>query len=95
MSFIFREKIKKELDKKKEIYLRVKARPGASRTAFSSVSNDPEGEIFKIDVAAPPEKGKANQELIKFLSHELGGEALIISGQSSKLKLVKIRNPKF
>lgn len=43
----------------------------------------------------PPEKGKANQELIKFLSRELKvpkSFIKIISGEKSRMKEVFIRN---
>ncbi|MFC1616033.1 DUF167 domain-containing protein [Patescibacteria group bacterium] len=42
---------------------------------------------------AAPEKGKANAELIKFLSKNLGiskSQISIISGKTDQLKLIKI-----
>lgn len=50
-------------------------------------------EYVKIKIAAPPEKGKANAELIRYLSNVIGidkAEIGIISGLSSKIKMVKI-----
>lgn len=47
----------------------------------------------KIRIAAPPEKGKANAELIKFLSKQSGIPAKnfrIAGGASSKLKVIEI-----
>ena len=58
-------KFKKELDKKEEIYLRIKVKPGASETSVMSVMDD---DTIKINLKAKPIKGKANQELIKLLS---------------------------
>ena len=83
---IYRE----ELANNKEIYLRVKVVPSAGRTGFLDTMAD--GTI-KIALAAAPEKGKANQELINFLATEL--EVLkyqlkIISGAGERLKLIKV-----
>jgi len=49
---------------------------------------------IKIRIKAVPEKGRANAELIKFLSGELNvpkENISIISGASSQLKLVKVK----
>ena len=48
---------------------------------------------LKIKVSAPPEKGKANQCLLKFLAKELGvkkSAVAILSGQTSPLKRVQV-----
>jgi len=82
---------KKQLNKAGEIYLRIKARPGAVRNLFTEIMED---ETIKIDIAAAPEKGKANRELIKFLAKEfavLKNNIKIVSGQSEKIKLIKIK----
>jgi len=76
-----------------EIYLRVKVWPGAGFTAAKQVLADSDGEIIKIDIAAPAAKGKANLELIKFLAREFAiarNNVKIISGAGDRLKLVKI-----
>ncbi len=52
------------------------------------------GNCLKIAVKAPPEKGKANQELIKFLSQRLEipkGEISIISGLKSRRKEILLK----
>ena len=46
--------------------------------------------LVKIAVKAPAEMGKANQELIKFLSKLLKKNVEIISGLTSKQKILKI-----
>lgn len=74
----------------KEIYLKVRISPGSSQTVFKGKMAD--GTI-KIAVAAPPEKGKANQELIKFLAKELGVrkyQVQITGGLTEKNKLIRI-----
>ena len=83
-------KIKKQLYKKGEIYLKIKARPGMSKNAIKEIMGD---NTVKIDIAAPPVKGKANQELIKFLAQRfnvLEKNVKIISGAGERVKLVKI-----
>jgi len=50
-------------------------------------------DMLKIKVSAPPEKGKANQCLVKFLSKQLGvnkNAVSIISGTTSPVKHVRI-----
>jgi uncharacterized protein (TIGR00251 family) len=50
-------------------------------------------EMLKIKVSAAPEKGKANQCLIKFLSKQLDvkkSDVSIISGATSPVKHVKV-----
>ena len=49
--------------------------------------------IWKVRIQAPADKGKANEELIKFLSSLLGlpkNEIRILSGHSSRLKKIEI-----
>jgi len=48
---------------------------------------------WKIKVAAPPERGKANEELIRFLAAEFGvprNAIEIVAGASSQHKLIRI-----
>lgn len=71
-------------------YLRVKVIPKSPETKIVETLSD---ETLKIRIAAPPEKGKANAELIRFLSKHFGVDKkkiTIISGKSDPLKLVKI-----
>lgn len=85
------EKYKEIFHNKGEVYLRIKARPGSANTGVTSVMDD---DTIKIDVAAAPEKGKANTELLRYLSKEFcinKGSILIISGKTDKLKLIKIK----
>ena len=55
---------------------------------------DDSGEpTIKIRIKAIPEKGRANAELIKFLSNELNipkDKITIISGKSTPLKLIRL-----
>ncbi len=73
-----------------ELMLMLKIRPGAAKTAIKSRLVD--GTI-KMDVAAVPEDGKANRELIEFLADSLGvakAKIEILSGQTAKVKKVRI-----
>ena len=70
--------------------MRLKVLPGASKTKIREIMED---ETIKIDVAAVPEKGKANKELIKYLAKEFGvnkENIKILSGISRRIKLIKI-----
>ncbi len=83
-------KFRKQLKIKNEIYLKVKVRPGAIKTLTREIMDN--GTI-KVDVAAPPVKGKANQELVKFLAQEFSvreNNVKLISGIRDKVKFIKI-----
>ena len=65
-------------------------KPNASQNEVVSFK----GGVLQVRIAAPPVKGKANQELIKFLSHILGvskSNLTIEKGIISKKKTVAIR----
>jgi len=75
---------------KSEIYLRIKVRPNAQKTGPKRVLDD---DTIKIDIAAPAEKNRANQELSRYLEKSFkvaSGGVRIISGRSEALKLIKI-----
>ena len=49
--------------------------------------------MLKVKVSAPPEKGKANECLLKFLAKKLGvkkSAVSIVTGKSSPVKHVKV-----
>ncbi|MFC1734186.1 DUF167 family protein [candidate division KSB1 bacterium] len=54
-------------------------------TAVDEVRN-----ALRVDVAAPPDKGKANRELIKFFSKLLKKKVKIVHGLKSKEKILRI-----
>jgi len=67
----------------------VLARPGASRSAV--VRHDPRGMV--IALAAPPEKGKANAELVGLLARLIDvprAAVTIVRGESARHKTVRI-----
>jgi len=67
--------------------LRVHLVPGASRTEIKGLH----GDAIRVRVSAPPEDGKANQALIDLVEVTAGGRASILSGASSRSKVVLIR----
>ncbi|MFP6894770.1 MAG: DUF167 domain-containing protein [Opitutales bacterium] len=70
--------------------LEFKVIPGASKTEFS----DLEGEMIRVRVAALPEKGKANKELIRFIAKNLGiskANIVLLSGETSRRKRVLVK----
>lgn len=69
--------------------LQVKVVPGASRTRVAGRY----GEGIKVQVAAAPEKGKANGAVVEVLAEWLGvrvGQVMIIAGHTQPRKLVRI-----
>lgn len=71
------------------VLLGVKVVPGASRTRYLGEWNG----RARIAVAAPPEKGKANQALIEFLAEFLKiseRQVSVVTGHGSPLKTVRI-----
>lgn len=70
------------------IYIRVKVTPKSPKTELTGELDD---GTMKIRIAAPPEKGKANKELIKFLKNHFNTDKItIVSGKSTPLKLIRI-----
>jgi uncharacterized protein (TIGR00251 family) len=69
------------------VTVRVHVVPGASRTEIKGRH----GDAIKIRVAAPPEAGRANQAVIDLFETALGGRASIVSGQTSRRKVVLVR----
>lgn len=73
----------------KHTKISIKVQPNAGRNEVIGLTNG----VWRIKIAAPPDKGKANKELIDFLSDILGqrkDHIDIIKGQTSHNKLVTI-----
>ncbi len=71
------------------VVLIAKIVPGSSRTALAGILD----RMVKIKVAAPPEKGKANECLVAYLARQLGvrkNAIAIVAGQTSPVKHVRI-----
>lgn len=84
------EKFIEDLANNKEIYFNVKVIPGAPKTEIRDEMAD--GTI-KIALAAKPDKGEANRELINYLAEVLEVrkyQVKIVSGLTEKHKLIKV-----
>ncbi|HEX9883719.1 MAG TPA: DUF167 domain-containing protein [Desulfobaccales bacterium] len=69
--------------------LRLTVAPGARRTEVVGL----QGDRLKVRLAAPPEKGAANRELIAFLARELKipkGSIKLTLGAQSRSKVVEV-----
>lgn len=66
-------------------FLQIKVIPNAPQTKLVETETR-----LKLYLKAPPEKGKANQELIKFFKKEYGLRVEVKSGEKSREKTLKI-----
>jgi uncharacterized protein (TIGR00251 family) len=71
------------------ITIEVKVIPGMSKNELTGEQNG----ALKIKINAAPEKGKANKELVDFLSSRFGikkADIEVIKGQASRMKSIRI-----
>lgn len=67
----------------------VKAHPRAKRSAITGRL----GDAWKLDLAAPPADGKANQECIRFfaeLARVPRSQVRIVLGQTGRTKVIEV-----
>ena len=67
----------------------VKVHPRAKRTAVTGRF----GDAWKLDLAAPPVDGKANEECVRFLAVLAGvprSRVRVITGATGRLKLIEV-----
>ena len=79
------------VEKDGAVSFRVRVQPRASRSELAGEH----GDAFKLRIAAPPVDGKANEECRRLLARLVGvspSSVEIISGESSKEKVVRVRN---
>jgi hypothetical protein len=72
-----------------EARISLRVYPGAARSEVVDFS----GGVWRVRVAAPPVKGKANRELIALLSRQLARDKraiAIISGHTSRNKIITV-----
>ncbi|NQV12560.1 YggU family protein [Candidatus Uhrbacteria bacterium] len=70
----------------------IKVIPGAR---VSEVVGEMEDGTLKVRVHAPPEKGKANDELVRVLAKHYGvskSDVEVVRGHTSRQKIVEIKN---
>jgi len=71
--------------------LTVKVHPRAKRSALTGRL----GDAWKLDLAAPPVDGKANQECVRFFAGLAGvprSRVRIVKGASHRMKVVEIES---
>ena len=69
--------------------LTVKVHPRAKRSALTGRM----GDVWKLDLAAPPVDGKANEECVRFfaeLARVPQSRVRIVQGATSRMKVVEI-----
>lgn len=74
---------------KHDARLAIKVTPNAGRNEIVGLKDG----VLHIKIAAPPEKGKANKELIDFLAEKLEirkSAILVVKGQTSRRKVIII-----
>jgi len=80
---------RRRTETKDGLVLKIKVEPRSSRSGVVG----PYGDGLKVKLTSPPVESRANDELIEVLAKEYGvhkRDIEIISGQSSKNKLVRI-----
>lgn len=68
--------------------LKIIVRPNAIESSIKGY--DERRNALKVDISAPPDKNKANKEVVKFFSKLLKRKVSIKSGFASKEKLLRI-----
>ena len=71
------------------LHITVKAIPGASRTEFAGVK----GKQLRVRIAAAPEDGRANAELIAFIAKSIScpkKEVRLLRGTQSRVKTIAV-----
>ena len=67
--------------------VRVHVVPGASRTEIKGWH----GDAIKVRVSAPAVDGRVNRAVTNLIEETFGGRASIVSGQTSRTKVVLVR----
>ena len=69
--------------------IEVKVQPNSGR---QEIQKSIDGKISKVFLKKPAEDGKANAELEKFLTKSFGRRARIVSGFTSRNKVLEVEN---
>jgi len=73
-----------------KLVLQIRVIPKSQKTEWAGEMGD---GIYKLKVAAVPEKGKANDEVVRFIASEFGvrrPQVEVMAGATSQNKLVRI-----
>jgi len=69
--------------------LRLKVSPGSARTELAGRH----GDAWKVRVTAAPERGRANDAVVRFLAKRLGvprSSVAVVSGHATREKVVEL-----
>ncbi len=69
--------------------LNIKVQPNSGR---QEIQQSIDGSISKVFLKSQPKDNKANEELVKFLKKHFAKEVKIISGFTSKRKLIEVKD---
>lgn len=72
----------------KEDRFRIIVRPSSPRSEV--IGFDADKGAYRVNIKAPPEEGKANLEVMKFFSRLLKKRVEIVSGFTSKQKVLRV-----
>jgi uncharacterized protein (TIGR00251 family) len=70
--------------------LRLKVSPGAARSELAGR----QGDAWKVRVTAAPERGRANDAVVRLLAERLGvprASVAVVSGHTGREKIVELR----
>ena len=76
-------------EKPEGVFFQIKVLPRSSHCEVAGMH----GEALKIKITAPPLEGKANDEVVRFLSKHLGVKAVqvsIVHGEHSHIKTIAV-----
>ncbi|MDI3533843.1 MAG: uncharacterized protein PWQ82_208 [Thermosediminibacterales bacterium] len=88
------KKYQHKLDTSGKVTLKIKVSTKMPKTEFTNQLDD---GTLKLNVKSAPEKGKANKEIIKYLSKQFEipkSKIKILSGETSSLKIISIERQK-
>ena len=84
------DELRRRLAREGAVTLAIRVRPNAPRTAWKATLAD--GSL-KVDVAAPPEEGRANAALAAWIADAVGvphANVRIVAGAGARRKLVRV-----
>ena len=82
------EQLKSGLANKSPLYIKVKVQSKAPKT---EITDQMEDGTYKVKVAARPVRGRANEELMKYLKKSLNlSDIQIVSGGRDSVKLIRL-----
>jgi len=68
--------------------VKIIVKPNSKKTEI--IDYDESKDALIVNVGAPPDKGKANLEIVKFFTRLTKKKVVIKSGHSSKIKILRI-----